>query len=79
VRRVCAQCGGSRCEACLQTGYHGRVPVLEWLRLDATQRDQMRTRGPAAVPPKCSIRDAARELVKSGVTSADEFERVFSR
>jgi hypothetical protein len=31
------------------------------------------------VQPKHSIRDAARELVKSGVTNAAEFERIFSR
>jgi len=67
------------CETCLQTGYHGRVPVLEWLRLDSAQREQLRARGPASVQPKHSIRDAARELVKSGVTDAAEFERIFSR
>ena len=79
VRRVCTACRGARCEACLQTGYHGRVPVLEWLRLDAVQRDQLRARGPMAAQPKCSIRDAARELVKSGITNPEEFERIFSR
>ena len=79
LRRVCEQCRGARCEACLQTGYHERVPVLEWLRLDAAQREQLRVKGPAAVQPKHSIRDAAREVVKSGVTDAAEFERLFSR
>jgi type II secretory ATPase GspE/PulE/Tfp pilus assembly ATPase PilB-like protein len=79
LRRVCEQCRGARCEACLQTGYHGRVPVLEWLRFDNVQREQLRVQGPAAIQPKHSIRDAARELVKSGVTDAAEFERLFSR
>ncbi len=79
VRRVCERCGGKRCEACLQTGYHGRVPVLEWLRLDATQRETLRTRGPGAVTPRVPIREAARALVLAGVTHAEEFERIFSR
>jgi general secretion pathway protein E len=79
VRRVCEQCHGARCDACLQTGYHGRVPVLEWLRLDAAQREQFRARGLAALQPKQPIHDAARELVRGGVTNAAEFERLFSR
>jgi type II secretory ATPase GspE/PulE/Tfp pilus assembly ATPase PilB-like protein len=79
VRRVCERCKGERCDECLQTGYHGRVPVLEWLRLDAAQRERLRTHGPVAIQPKNFIRDVARELVKSGITNADEFERVFSR
>jgi len=79
LRRVCADCHGARCDACLQTGYHGRVAVLEWLRLDAAQREQVRTKGSGALEVKHSIRDAARELVKAGVTNAEEFERVFSR
>jgi general secretion pathway protein E len=79
VRRVCSQCHGVRCDACLQTGYRGRVPVLEWVRLDATAREQLRARGSSAVQPKQTMRDAARELVSAGVTNAEEFERVFSR
>ncbi len=79
MRRVCIQCHGARCDACLQTGYHGRVPVLEWLRLDAARREQCRARGPSALQPFEPIRDAARGLVQSGVTDASEFERLFSR
>jgi type II secretory ATPase GspE/PulE/Tfp pilus assembly ATPase PilB-like protein len=79
LRRVCGKCRGERCEACAQTGYHGRVPVLEWLRLDAAQREQLRTRGPAAIEPKDAITEGARELVRAGITDAAEFERIFSR
>ena len=98
------------CETCFGTGYHGRVPVLEWLRLgesvppasrrveplgkssdvltaetptrpDAggTMREQFRTHGLSALQPRQPIREAARELVRSGVTNAAEFERLFSR
>ena len=97
VRRVCERCRGARCDACSQTGYHGRVPVLEWLRphvppasrragaaeveppeifVPGTRRD---AGGTLPVPPKHSIHDAARELVRTGVTDAAEFERIFSR
>jgi len=79
LRRLCPTCRGARCEACAQTGYRGRVPVLEWMRLDAAQREQLRTRGPSALAPKHDIAEAARELVRSGVTDAAEFERIFNR
>jgi type II secretory ATPase GspE/PulE/Tfp pilus assembly ATPase PilB-like protein len=79
LRRVCEHCRGARCDACLQTGYHGRVPVVEWLRLDSAQREQLRAKGPAALQPKHLITEAGRDLVKTGVTDAAEFERIFSR
>src|ERR1039457_3952536 len=34
IRKVCAACDGSGCETCLRTGYCGRVPLVEWLRMD---------------------------------------------
>jgi general secretion pathway protein E len=71
MRRVCEQCKGARCDACLQTGYHGRVPVLEWLRPKASSAARRGDGG--------TLRDAARALVQSGVTNAEEFERIFSR
>ena len=79
LRRVCQQCRGARCDACLQTGYRGRVPVMEWLRLNAAQRDRLRAQGPAVLQPGHLIADAGRDLVKSGVTDAAEFERIFNR
>ena len=79
MRRVCSECGGRRCEACAQTGYRGRVPVVEWLRFDSAQREQLRDRGPSIAEPKHNVADAARELVRSGVTDSAEFERIFSR
>ena len=102
MRRVCERCQGARCESCLQTGYHGRVPVLEWLRpgesvppasgqvpeasdaatgqdAGGTRREQLPQPSLARKSPKHSIRDAARALVRTGVTDAAEFERIFSR
>jgi type II secretory ATPase GspE/PulE/Tfp pilus assembly ATPase PilB-like protein len=34
IRKVCSACDGSGCESCLRTGYCGRVPLVEWLRVD---------------------------------------------
>jgi len=34
IRKVCAACDGAGCETCLHTGYQGRVPLVEWLRVD---------------------------------------------
>jgi type II secretory ATPase GspE/PulE/Tfp pilus assembly ATPase PilB-like protein len=34
IRKVCSACDGAGCESCLRTGYNGRVPLVEWLRVD---------------------------------------------
>lgn len=81
LRRVCRHCRGANavasptpseiapCEVCFGTGYHGRVPVVEWLRPKAP--------GDQATGP--SLADAARALVAAGISDAAEFERLFSR
>ena len=33
ISKVCAACDGAGCESCLRTGYNGRVPLVEWLRV----------------------------------------------
>ncbi|MBN2506236.1 MAG: Flp pilus assembly complex ATPase component TadA [Verrucomicrobia bacterium] len=76
VRRLCPDCGGRGCDACLQTGYRGRVPLVEWFRLDPPARQQIRAQGAAAVRPVQTLADAAAALVKAGVTNAAECERV---
>jgi type II secretory ATPase GspE/PulE/Tfp pilus assembly ATPase PilB-like protein len=34
VRKVCSACDCAGCEICLHTGYNGRAPLVEWLRVD---------------------------------------------
>ena len=65
--------------SCLRTGYKGRVPLVEWLSPDAAQQEQWRAGRLDGLEPARSLRDAASELVKSGITDATEFERIFSR
>src|SRR5579863_6504915 len=33
LRKLCRQCLGIGCEKCLQTGFQGRAPLVEWLRV----------------------------------------------
>jgi type II secretory ATPase GspE/PulE/Tfp pilus assembly ATPase PilB-like protein len=77
LRRVCEKCQGAGCEACLQTGYHGRVPVVEWMRIDENLRSQLRSQGPAALKPPILLEARARDLWRQGVTTEAEFCRIF--
>ena len=77
LRKVCRQCGGSGCEACLKTGYQGRAPVVEWLRTDDVLRGQIRSQQLRSVAPRRTLEDSARLLVQKGVTNDSELRRVF--
>jgi type II secretory ATPase GspE/PulE/Tfp pilus assembly ATPase PilB-like protein len=77
IRRLCAACDGAGCEACLRTGYVGRGPLVEWLRVDETMRDQIRRREISGLAPAQSLEASARLLVNQGVTNEAEFKRVF--
>lgn len=77
VRRLCQACGGEGCKACLNTGYSGRVPLVEWLRVDNNMREQIRRRELSALQPVQTLETSARSLVNAGVTNMVEFKRVF--
>jgi type II secretory ATPase GspE/PulE/Tfp pilus assembly ATPase PilB-like protein len=77
LRRLCGGCHGAGCAACLQTGYHGRVPVLELFRVDDDARLRIREHGPAAVQPRLRLAEAAQALRAEDVTDQREFRRVF--
>ena len=77
IRRVCRACHGAGCADCLQTGYRGRVPAVEWLRVDDTVRTKARQQGLAALQPNQPLELAARQLVDQGVTNQPEFNRMF--
>lgn len=79
MRRVCAECGGSGCEPCLGTGYHGRVPVVEWVRVGDEMRAGLREPGAIRVEPAVLLERAAEELVGRGVTDRAESVRVFGQ
>ena len=76
LRRLCRQCRGSGCEGCLQTGYLGRVPVVEWFCADEPARARLRAEGAAAVHPPQPLAEQARQLIGLGVTDQAECDRV---
>ena len=76
VRRLCNNCSGTGCERCLQTGYHGRLPAVECLRVT----DGMR-RNIALHTLENLYRETARwrttqALVAAGLTNENELRRV---
>jgi len=77
IRKVCAACGGAGCETCLRTGYAGRAPLVEWLRVDETMRAQIRRRELAGLVPAQTLEVSARALVNLGVTNEAEYQRIF--
>ncbi len=77
VRKVCSACDGGGCETCLHTGYQGRVPLVEWLRVNETLRDQIRRRELSSLVPAQTLEAAARSLVGQGVTNEAEYKRIF--
>jgi general secretion pathway protein E len=77
IRKVCAACDGAGCETCLHTGYNGRVPLVEWLRVNEPLREQIRRHELSAVVPTQTLEVAARSLVNQGVTNEAEFKRIF--
>jgi type II secretory ATPase GspE/PulE/Tfp pilus assembly ATPase PilB-like protein len=76
VRRLCADCHGEGCAACLGTGYRGRVPIVEWTKVDETLRSRVRTEGPTAVRPASALTTAARELLTGKLSDQKEIQRV---
>jgi general secretion pathway protein E len=77
IRKVCSACNGDGCETCLHTGYQGRVPLVEWLRVDEKMREQIRRRELSAIVPVQTLEASARSLANQGVTNETEFKRIF--
>ena len=78
VRRVCHACNAAGCADCLQTGYRGRVPAVEWLRVDDALRRKVREQGLDSVQPAQPLEFAARLVLQQGITNQTEFDRIFN-
>jgi type II secretory ATPase GspE/PulE/Tfp pilus assembly ATPase PilB-like protein len=76
LRRLCRACNGCGCDACLRTGFAGRIPVLEWVKVDEAMRTDLRARGPEVIRPATPLAAAARGLVAGGVTNEAELGRI---
>jgi type II secretory ATPase GspE/PulE/Tfp pilus assembly ATPase PilB-like protein len=79
VRRFCSRCSGAGCSACLNTGYSGRMPVIELLRVTPPLRSRISHRELDAIRPESTMLTRCRELVAKGLTSEAEINRVLGR
>jgi type II secretory ATPase GspE/PulE/Tfp pilus assembly ATPase PilB-like protein len=79
IRRLCPNCGGKQCEQCFQTGYAGRVPVLEWLRVTDEHRAHLRSRSLQTIQPHQPLTAAARDLLQRGLSNQPELQRVLGQ
>jgi general secretion pathway protein E len=76
LRRLCRECAGRGCPSCLGTGYRGRLPLLEWLRVDDAARRQIGARELAGLTAQPALSETARSLVQNGLTNEAEVRRV---
>ena len=76
LRRLCPACGGKGCPQCLSTGYRGRLPLVESLRLDETLRRRLAAHDLGGLAAHPSLADRARALVQAGFTNEAEVRRV---
>lgn len=79
LRRLCPACTGAGCETCTRTGYRGRVPAVEWVRVTDTLRARLRAGDLEAVKPEPTLAESARELLRRGLSDAREYERVLGQ
>lgn len=76
LRKLCPHCQGAKCPACLETGYQGRLPIVEWLRVHEELRPQIRTRALGGIAPEISLAETAQLLVQQGLTDELEISRI---
>lgn len=76
IRRLCPKCTGHQCAHCFQTGYTGRIPVTEWLRITDDLRAKIRSHSIQTIQPHRSLTDAARDLLQQGLSNQIELQRV---
>jgi type II secretory ATPase GspE/PulE/Tfp pilus assembly ATPase PilB-like protein len=76
LRRLCQKCSGKGCFACLQTGFHGRLPLVESLSVTDTLRHQIATRELSGLAAAPSLADRAQAMVQSRITNEEEVGRV---
>ena len=76
VRRLCSRCKGVGCADCLQTGYRGRIPLTESLRVTESVRQVILSRQVQSLNAQPTLHDSAQQLVKAAQTNLSELKRV---
>jgi type II secretory ATPase GspE/PulE/Tfp pilus assembly ATPase PilB-like protein len=77
LRQLCEKCAGQGCEACLSTGYKGRIPVTEFVALDETLRARVREAGPGVIAAQPTLAEAGLDFVREKKTNEAEYQRLF--
>jgi type II secretory ATPase GspE/PulE/Tfp pilus assembly ATPase PilB-like protein len=77
IRRLCAECHGAGCDACLRTGYRGRVPLVEWLKIAEPDRPAIRRQEFHQLAPQQPLDASAKDLLRKEVTNEAEYRRIF--
>ena len=76
VRSVCGACAGKGCPECLATGYRGRVPLVEFLRVTDALRNRLAGRNLEGIAAQTPLHTHARAMIDSGATKESEVRRV---
>jgi type II secretory ATPase GspE/PulE/Tfp pilus assembly ATPase PilB-like protein len=76
LRRLCPSCAGKGCAECLNTGYRGRVPLVESLRMTETLRPRLAAGELETLTAAPSLAVRAKGLVEGGRTNEAEVRRV---
>ncbi len=76
LRRFCAACRGSGCAECLGTGFRGRIPAVELLKVNESLRSDLGANKLGNLAAKPSLRERAEALARDGVTSEAELARI---
>jgi type II secretory ATPase GspE/PulE/Tfp pilus assembly ATPase PilB-like protein len=79
LRRLCPNCTGKGCVSCLMTGYRGRVPLVEWTRVNEALRNRLAAHDLDGVTPHSPLAEESQRMVREGVTNEGEVERVLGR
>jgi type II secretory ATPase GspE/PulE/Tfp pilus assembly ATPase PilB-like protein len=77
IRRLCNQCAGKGCNACLETGYKGRLPLVEWLRVNDALRRRITLRDVEGLKAAPSLAESGKRFVQEKLTNTAELERLF--
>lgn len=76
LRRLCGECLGKGCPVCLNTGYRGRLPLVEWLRVSDAMRRRLAARELEGMAAQPALAERARQLIEAGQTNQAEQNRV---
>jgi type II secretory ATPase GspE/PulE/Tfp pilus assembly ATPase PilB-like protein len=67
------------CSMCMDTGYHGRVPLVEWLRVSEPMRSGLAAGSAEGLAAQTSLAEGVKALVQDGVTNVEEVGRVLGK